>query len=82
MQGSLVLPMTDLHLNVCLRRAIIGDATRAIQRLLGRQSSSIADPRCDKSIAMLRVGFNRAHDSSQKIESIFRTSQPRVIFFI
>ena len=44
MQGSLVHPMTDLRLNLCLKRAIIGDATRAIRRLLGRQISSGADP--------------------------------------
>ena len=44
MRGSLVHPMTDLPLNLCLKRATIGDATRAIRRLLGRQISSGADP--------------------------------------
>ena len=44
MQGSLVHPMTDLPLNLCLKRATMGDATRAIRQLLGRQISSGADP--------------------------------------
>jgi len=43
-QGSLVHPMTDLRLNLFLKRATIGDATRAIQPLIGRQISSGADP--------------------------------------
>ena len=44
MQGSLVHPMTDLPLNLCLKRATMGDATRVIRQLLGRQISSGADP--------------------------------------
>ena len=43
MQGGLVEPMKDLRLNLCLKRAAIGDATRAIRRLLGRQIRSRAD---------------------------------------
>ena len=44
MQGSLVHPIKDLRLNLFLKRATIGDATRAIRRLLGRQISIGADP--------------------------------------
>ena len=44
MEGGLDEPMTDLRLNLCLKRATIGDATRAMRRLLERQISSGADP--------------------------------------
>ena len=44
MQGSLVHPMTDLPLNLCLKRATMEEATRGIRQLLGRQISSGADP--------------------------------------